>query len=102
MLAGLAAICTPTLEPSGTNQTPPVFPPAPATQKPVPSNEVAARTLLALKAPPTAVDVSTFPSASMRPTTRLTAAAVVPATPAVPGAAAYPASDSEPPSADSD
>src|SRR3954469_25694149 len=87
-LAGLAATCTPARAPSGTNQTPPVLPPAPATQKPVPSALAAPRTLLASNAAANAVEVSTLPCASTRAITRLTAAAADEATDAVPGTAA--------------
>src|SRR5438874_2050018 len=83
--------CTPPVVPKGMYQVPPREPPAPPAQNPVPSMETAIRTLFTLNAVVKRVEVSTLPAASIRATTRLTAAAVVPVMLDVPGTAAYPA-----------
>ena len=87
-LAGLAATCTPARAPSGTNQTPPVLPPAPATQKPRAVGADRAAHVVGVERAASAVEVSTLPCASMRAITRLTVAAADEATDAVPGTAA--------------
>jgi hypothetical protein len=87
-LAGLSRTWTPPTAPRGRNHAPPVFDePLPLTQNEVPSLEVAALTLLVLKAASKRVDVSTVPAASMRPTMRLATIEAVPFTEATPGAA---------------
>ena len=63
-------------------------PPAPASQMPLPSTEIALRALLPLSAVENDVEVSTLPATSMRATARKTVAAAVAATAAVPGGVA--------------
>src|SRR5690349_1401633 len=85
-------------------QTPADVPPAPPTQNSWPSFEVAPRTLFAEKGiPPSRVEVSALPLASMRAIRRLTAVeAVFTTLPPVPAGLLYPGTIKYRPSADSD
>src|SRR5713101_746198 len=70
VLCGVASTWAPPIVLKAMNCTPAVAPPAPVTQNPVPSSEVAPRTLFVLKAALSRVLVSMAPATSMRPTTR--------------------------------